>query len=90
MTAMTNTKEANWKEVEDFAEKISKIDSEKQLLVEWCCSSSSKLTEVWLKTGRASLRLGLPEFDLNNEEVVRQVLEQVDRFLRQAGGSLCG
>ena len=51
--------------------------------MEWCCSSSGKLTEVWLKTGKASLLLGLPEFDLNNEEVVRQVLEQVDCFLRQ-------
>ena len=53
----------------------------KPLLIEWCCSDTSLLSDVWQRLGGESLRLGVPKFDLSDRSVVKGAAAHAEQSL---------
>jgi hypothetical protein len=60
---------------------MSKLRS-RPVLVEYCCEPDSKLSNIWMQGRGGALRLGLPDFDLRRDSVIRQVIFMIRSYVR--------
>ena len=60
-------------------ENIAAVDIEQRpwMLFDWCCEAESRLTDWFRQHGHAAMRLGLPDFDLSDENVVNVVIDML-------------